>query len=141
MPLRWVQAQGHATTIVHPCCSNSHNLRCGSSFWQHKLDEASYHPFSGWGPDVNDFVMSKALFKQVTLSEQAGNVTTRSLSGLEPSEQGLRRDVQVDFTVTEPSPNQPDGSTKVSARFLSRPIRVISKPCKKRQSVRGTESE
>lgn len=89
-------------------------------------------PLSQWpgrGAETwTDIILAKSTFKQMAVSEA------------EQSDSGSRRDVQADFTLTVPSGACP-GQHKLLGSFPSRPVRIISKPSKKRQSVRGTESE
>ncbi|KDN36978.1 LAG1-DNAbind-domain-containing protein [Tilletiaria anomala UBC 951] len=76
------------------------------------------------GSSYNDMtVLGQAAYRQMAISEADDKLT--------------RRDVTAEVAITVPAVSAQQH--KLLGRFKSRPIRVISKPSKKRQSARGTE--
>ncbi len=68
-----------------------------------------------------------------------GKAIYRNMSVGDTDERSAKRDVTAEAAITVPAISNQEH--KLLGRFRSRPIRVISKPSKKRQASRGTDRE
>ena len=99
-------------------------------------EAASFETELDWSSASGDIIDVGTLSREMAVSGQS---MYRQMSVSDTDDKAARKDVIAEVAITIPALSAVEH--KLLGQFHSRPIRVISKPSKKRQSARGAERE